>query len=557
MREVLKWNKNHITGELIEKKVNKPDNGLIGKVKIEVFNDGNLKNETFTENIIPAPSIKGDSYRHMYHLLKGSGESKLLGGTSTLLSFSHIALGTNDIEENAENLWGNCGDIIGWCPRTNEAAGSDPTRGIYNKIESYEEYINGFYHAHMVYDFGTSQGNGTFNSVWWGKNVSRIETIKVPPFSLQQFRVLGPKRHYHQVNSGTYYYKCVNGSYYIKASDTDNKFKKLKNPDLYINGLEEAKYFEENIITNERYLPLAHYQFEDGSYVSLDNIEHRWDKPNNSISKFEIVHKNKENTDISRKSIDFKVDFKEVWDYLVSTTGGWEIEFNPNRIIKVLENGDVYIYMAWRRNYYSRINCNYYDSSTDSIKQSTDVSQGGLLGIYNVKSGEWTLRFSMSNIESMRISATPDIANIFGTIQVDDKVIAYSHSWGSSPFRIYTPNKSMPYRFDELRIQLGDLTNNGSDMGYWRIGCNIHGTLAFINYTKDYINATSYVMGDFEIRHGYSAHTKLPNPVTKTSADTMKIVYDYYIQVPKTIDKDEDYLTYRDIDGNPIENTIS
>ena len=30
----------------------------------------------------------------------------------------------------------------------------------------------------------------------------------------------------------------------------------------------------------------------------------------------------------------------------------------------------------------------------------------------------------------------------------------------------------------------------------------------------------------------YAAHTKLPNPVTKTNNTTMKITYDYYIQVP-------------------------
>ena len=30
----------------------------------------------------------------------------------------------------------------------------------------------------------------------------------------------------------------------------------------------------------------------------------------------------------------------------------------------------------------------------------------------------------------------------------------------------------------------------------------------------------------------YSSHTKLPNPVTKTNTTTMKITYDYYIQLP-------------------------
>ena len=30
----------------------------------------------------------------------------------------------------------------------------------------------------------------------------------------------------------------------------------------------------------------------------------------------------------------------------------------------------------------------------------------------------------------------------------------------------------------------------------------------------------------------YSSHTKLPSPVTKTNTTTMKVTYDYYIQVP-------------------------
>lgn len=540
MREVLKWNKNHLTGELVEKKVFKPDNGVMGKVKIELFRDGELINETFTENIIPKNHIPDcEWYRVLYRSIMYGGSNTMYGGHNQGATFHNIVLSSNNRDED-ENMLTYPGGDIGWCPRTSTDAGSDTKRGTYNPTESYTEYKNGFYHAHLVYDFTTSQANGTFNSVWWSKQNYR--NVILPTFNLALVENMGLSlnRHYaiYPGAFNTYFYHDSDK----KFDSTTSYYYLMKNGEYYFNGAEPLTVNQKVKFTNYEYIPRDLQHWGADKAVGIQNIV-----KNQGVATSDLVVYNNKFEVIKRVAFNY-YDLEGMSSALRKHS---YTRFGPNRIFKVLDNGDVYIIFYAESTSTSSSSYRFvpsYDSTADTMTQN-NAYNGFFLGIYNIDREEWVLEPSINDIRSVRANGYSGIRDIIGYITVDGVEYGYKNAkdflFKVDPHstREYYWTMSYHYRDSMYQEYLGSYMK-------WGPTTHIHGTNVLYNYRGTTSTDSDYRSQGTFLRFvpSYTAHTKLPNPVTKTSVDTMKIQYDYYIQIPRVTSPDGDYLTYPELE---------
>ena len=557
MREVVKWNKDHLTGDLVEKKCFKPNNGLKGTAKIEIFGeDGKLKNETYTENIIPNIIDKSEFYRGMFRTIINGGGS-FNDGYNQPSSFRNIVLGTNARNEDKDNVLGDVGTIVGWCPKTNTNAGSSTTRGVYNPNESYSEWKDGYYHQHLVYDFGTSQANGTFNSIWWSKGVygSTDDGGSIMPlYCLSWLRPIGGGRGRVELYDNPVV-TCVNDTYY-KYDPSDSIYKRLLNGDLYLNGATSTPIYskdEKYHISYWEELPSVMTQIpnSDGQYVKIDNLNRVYGTKNNYKCDFDlcIYDKNDNKTD------SVHIDLRELSGITTYMNRGDDVtrQLRVKRIFKVTENGD--IYMAIYGYFGSTGSSRYrifptYDNTNDKVLDSAESERdyyGHCLGVYNIFEKRWTVEPNFGTLESARFRSCNWLGECLGYVKLGNEIFYYRNS-ANNPIIHVKPHETRNYCFVGTSLFLRDCQSKyfSTSGQYGRVNCHIHGTDYIVTGTSADTNNDSYYGGDFRIIHGYSAHTKLPNPVVKTSADTMKIQYDIYVQVPKIASNNGDYITFND-----------
>lgn len=557
VREVLKWNKDYINNKIVNVKCLKEDNGLIGKVNIKLFDkDGNVTNETFTENVIPNVMFDNEMYANMYNKIKsGFYRQNNTGGTvGTGGAFNNLVLGSSLRDENSSNILMDCGDIIGWCPIDSRDAGSDITRGIYNPTESYTKFEKGYYHAHLVYDFGTSQGNGTFNSIWWARKLGS-GSICSRVYG-EWFNSPGGSRNKSAIDDYVYY-PGVNGEFYIELLKKSNKIHKIKNPLYYFNNSHTLEYDEKEEFKRIE-LPLAHQVINsENDFIKISNYNQTSGNGNTLQCNFDLELRNKNNEIIDTVKLD--VVSNEIRKYFTRYNSG-SMYMQLHNIFKVTDTGSVFMTFECMNSTYTGSSSYYifpkYDDKTDSITGIDGNGGNGncegfsqLLGIYNIYSKTWVLEPSLTSVESRRItSSAVTIRRFLSCVSIQGEDYYYSLDKKQPYYDLLysiseTPGK--PYRYNIKSYSGRNITGYPfSYDGYARY-CHVPGADYLIaagsSYGSEYGN--NYIVGDLKLTHAYSAHTKLPNPVTKTSADTMKIQYDYYIQVPKSFSTDGDFLT--------------
>ena len=553
MREVVKWNKDHLNGELIEKKCFKPDDGLKGTAKIEIFDEnGNLKNETYTENIIPNIIDESELYRAMFRtIVNGSGSFN--DGKSQPSSFRNIILSSNDREEDENNYKGDVGQIIGWCPKSNTNAGSDTTRGVYNPNESYTEWKDGYYHQHLVYDFSTSQGNGTINSIWWSKGVYNSNDnggVKMPLFCLSWTLPIGGGRSRHFSNN-QFIYTGVNNKYY-KYDNSDKTYKRIIDGDMYVQGATTLKLSKtlDDTFTNFIEIPLSLNELPNSNnkYVKISNYDYSVGTKDNFKCSFDLEVRDKHDAILDSVNI----NLRNIDNIVVTMSRGANSSnknFKLDRIFRVEENGDVYMAFSC----YSGSNdtgSSYaifpkYDSTNDKILDSsyTERSYNGyLLGVYNIYAKRWTIEPRFNSLQSVRFVGCNALKDVLGKITIGKDDFYYRNNSGN-PIIYTTLHKEREYYFNLTSPYIGDISSKNSSTGGW-LTAHIYNTNYLLTTRPE---STGYNFDDeFKIIPGYSAHTKLPTSVVKTASDTMKIQYDYYIQVPKISTDNDYYLTYKD-----------
>lgn len=564
MREVVKWNKDHVTGEKVEMKCYKPNNGVKGTAKIEIYGaDGELKNETFTENIILNHVNGAEAYRQLFRSIAYGGSTAMYGRNEQVGAFRNIVLGTSAVEEDVNRVKSEAGDIVGWCPIKNTNAGSDVTRGVYNPTESYDVWDKGYFHRHLVYDFGTSQGNGTFNSVWWSKDVYDSNDTgggKIVNHTIEWVNPVGSARPFIYADN-LRVWTGVNGTVWA-LDTTDNKYKRLVNGVGYLHGIHPKEFSTkpEDIVTNFIEVPtcLCEIPATDGEYVQISDYVQKNGTYNSFANTFTINRKDKTGKVLNSYPVD-------IWQFpntaVISSWNTYRPATSSARIYAtqihyVADNGDVWIRFYGNNGTTSSSSGWFrtYNDGNDTLGgRDTYKYDCYCKGVFNIFSGTWVVEPNFEEINSMR--DITGFGSVLGKVTVNNQDYYYRRN-STHPIVTLAPHSDREYYM--VATSIGHIHNLQSQPFYSDSDVYSY-PMAHIpgeNYIACYNNHTTYHWdwsstrkgygGDFRICPGYSAHTKLPNPVTKTSADTMKVQYDIYIQVPKVVSKDGDFLTFED-----------
>src|SRR5690625_100953 len=134
-----------------------------GKIKVELFDDltGRKIEEIKTNNFI----AKGVEYYFKILMMNQFTRNKGTGSIDHTVdnSFERMTLTDASHAEQPEKEWCMKGREVGYALTTGSYSGSDEKRGSYNTAESFttQEQI------HIVVDFPTHAGNGTFQSIYF------------------------------------------------------------------------------------------------------------------------------------------------------------------------------------------------------------------------------------------------------------------------------------------------------------------------------------------------------------------------------------------------------
>jgi len=198
--------KNYRTGKEYVEIKHKPDLPIKGRANVYIYNarTGALEVEAHTPNII---------YPEVYQWLRSYQWDKFCAGAfnktnsySGYWEMDNIFLTASDKPEterinilnyNATGT-GNPGQLIGWANKSTYS-GSDTQRGTPNSVETYANNSR----VHWVFDWPTHAGNGTFQTIIWGNQITPYgasETIKQTELEAI------PNSGYDIVSDGTYLY---------------------------------------------------------------------------------------------------------------------------------------------------------------------------------------------------------------------------------------------------------------------------------------------------------------------------------------------------------------
>ena len=138
-----------------------------GKVKVELFDDltGKKIEEVETNNFI----AKGVEY--YFKILMMNQFTREKAGDHSIEHivdnmFERMTLTDASHPEQPEKEWYMKGNEIGWALTSDIYSGSDDKRGSYNTSESFTTQEQ----VHIVVDFPTHAGNGTFQSIYFTPN---------------------------------------------------------------------------------------------------------------------------------------------------------------------------------------------------------------------------------------------------------------------------------------------------------------------------------------------------------------------------------------------------
>lgn len=524
----MKWSKDHRTGEMVTEKAYKPDN-LRGKATIHLKDkNGHIIQEVESDNIILS---QGHTTGHaLYEMIYQSlmPETDFIQGTqyssSTTSGFGAILLSDDSTMESEDNLYFK-GSIIGWCPRLDQNPGTDITRGVHNPTESYVVYEDGYYHAHLVYDFGTSQGNGEFGSIWWTRApfTTYRDNVTIP------FKISRYSMRYRKHKIGIYGNHLRNVLGQICKVDSGNYFP-LVNTKAALNGMESPE-FTVNPATGAAAISNLWSYGNHTKRNSFDYTGFASGSQSASVlkaAKFDISDYPDLAGDPKQKTVELFNECPELADC-------YEKAFAQGRSSATLNN-----YSVFTDDQGVRWGYLYCATGHGGIKTFPTIDKEGnitpdsadtcyFLYAYDTKNMTWKIKpgLSYSSMYTVNVSST------LRSINVLDKKLLFDGTY------LLTDGSALLYTFDVNKVTLAawsynHIYNGGDGTTGTPVNCYCFGPYDLI--------ITNNSGWGFCITRAYCAHTKLPNKVTKTAADTMKIQYDYYIQIPYTFTDDGNYI---------------
>lgn len=549
MREVMKFSKNYVTDEIITKNVTKNSDSLIGRATIKVMDsEGNLKQEVLTENIIHQNIRDWEWYRIAYqNIVSGNIVS---GAYSLATPFKRLMLCTDE-EEDTESKKSLKGDLVGVAIVDDDAAGTHPYKGSYDKVNSFTTITeDGFLHNHRVFEFGNAKANGTFSSLafTYGTFASdynnSINTTtfskKLPPFRTSRVQMLGNAN--LNTPSGLFY-KDIKGDLY---KYTDSKYYKVINIHQFLNGVENAKleldhnpnYIDHTLSTSQKHYPV------------ITNVVTRNHKHAEGIeTSFDILVYNEDKVEYDRISFSnikqLIPDFYKYVEAYTSSPSYYGVTVGVSRGL-VTSEGNVYLNFSLNSGTSSAPIFQSYDATTKTISGKADASSINAMGIYNIYSKKWIKPPLVDDVICRQLAYETPITS--STNNITSKFIYEDVEYfGLSSASSATQNILFSLDVNGCRenVCLGEIIagsssfNSNSSYNYYGFGPMID------EYPGYFLNA--YISISENSSFGISriiphcTYSKLPAPVTKTEDDTMKIEYDYFIQIPMQFNPDGDH----------------
>lgn len=291
-----------------------------GKIKVELMDSGGeVIEKQETENFISkaVQRFYDELMRDVFTYDRAVGKYRYSDIHFDLFNALELTDATHP--EDPQNEWIRAGNVIGYAYTTGTYSGSDTRRGSYNTSESFTNREQ----VHIVVDFPTHAGNGTFQSIYFMGGRGRLENDTYSKFG------------------GTNYYKIVkhNGVVYAFSSERSNS-------NLYI--------LDESTFNRIETIPLGNYYYDfcfvgNKIYFIKNNEVYSADISNPSESTLEkddvsSSHGINYNPTTGRwfLSRNGAIDmYDSDWNLLSSYTGisyGSE-SYNYNKIVAVTEEG--------------------------------------------------------------------------------------------------------------------------------------------------------------------------------------------------------------------------
>ena len=155
-----------------------------GKIKVELMDiSGEVIHKQETENFIakPVQKIYDELMRDVFTLNRGAGRYRY--ADIHFDPFNSLELTDATHPEDTQNEWVRAGNVIGYAYTTNSYSGTDTLRGSYNLIESFTNREQ----VHIVVDFPTHAGNGTFQSIYFMAGRNNLSTAAYSKFNNNQY----------------------------------------------------------------------------------------------------------------------------------------------------------------------------------------------------------------------------------------------------------------------------------------------------------------------------------------------------------------------------------
>lgn len=163
--ESMAYHQDFLTGRSHIEIKKKKENGIKGKVTVSLMKAGTGEeiNRSYTENLIPDIYFKDTFLRQFVSGIMGYGATR---GCNNYSWFNYLYLTDSDKPEhsNEQRVMGN---VIGYAHRNDPYTGNDSKVGMVNKGETSFEITDSKIKMNFVFDFPTHAANGTIESVYF------------------------------------------------------------------------------------------------------------------------------------------------------------------------------------------------------------------------------------------------------------------------------------------------------------------------------------------------------------------------------------------------------
>ena len=525
MREVIKYNKNHQTGEVVQERVLKENQLMrnIARVELRDAVTGEVIEEAYTENAV-TNKYEAMAYQTIYDSLLNATNSKAISNQAKAAAnighmFSNILLTDSDTPDLEDEYFVH-GKLVAAAGISGSASSSAKRTGTFNSAESFSEVTDDYLvHVHRVYDWATNSGNGSIRSIYWPFASIAFDNI-VESSTMYDFSystcATGLLKYY---SSGTQQFPYGNGT----KSLADIYFDKHGNTYILVDG----KYYK---CLNQRKFLIAGqdpiFETKESFYKPIDVGGYYYD--------IKIEDANSRTTDYSKIMTVYKYDYEgneiDSWDvdcvsdcpYLVNLRNEAKLAVATSSSYNRFEgycdkDGWIGISLYFYSGGTSSSYCIFPAvNSDDVITTENSTYRAYLYGFYNVITKQWLYTMDPSKYAPLNNSK-------YSAATFIRKVDGYSITVGNH----------YKMKFVNGRVDATPLHSNTNSSGYGATGSYAYpGYFSRMHSTMN-LGIGTYNGGTYVIKlKPIGAHTRLANTIVKNSMTTMKIQYDFYFRIP-------------------------